>query len=291
MNKPHLLVNYIDWGLATLIAGGASVAGNIGSTLLTNSSNSSNVDKTNQQSIGLWREQAAYNTPQNQMARLKAAGLNPNLVYGNISSANASQAPALLAHQNVAPQVDPLTLAQIRNINADTEKKKSETKESESNIQVNASQIRLNDWTIDMQQQLTTEQVKIMQQSLQKSIAETNEITQKAENLKVEWSILDEKRQQEIIKTAWEELLKQEEYRKAVAEANLTEKDVEIAIQQLMWNPKLWQAEISFKNAETNLANSQKALTDEQKNDIKKKFDEWDSDVAKAFMHSFNNNG
>lgn len=40
------------------------------------------------QSKKAWREQAEYNSPVNQMKRLKAAGLNPNLVYGNGSVAN-----------------------------------------------------------------------------------------------------------------------------------------------------------------------------------------------------------
>ena len=33
-----------------------------------------------------WKRQAEYNSPVNQMARLKQAGLNPHLVYGNGAS-------------------------------------------------------------------------------------------------------------------------------------------------------------------------------------------------------------
>lgn len=40
-----------------------------------------------------WNKQNAYNTPKAQMERLKAAGLNPNLVYGNGSVANTADAP------------------------------------------------------------------------------------------------------------------------------------------------------------------------------------------------------
>jgi len=55
-----------------------------------------------------WADQNAYNSPQQQMQRLKEAGLNPNLVYGNgavatggnIASANAS------TPQGQAPQFD-----------------------------------------------------------------------------------------------------------------------------------------------------------------------------------------
>lgn len=42
----------------------------------------------------MWKKQAEYNSPVKQMERLKLAGLNPNLVYGNGSVANTmSQAP------------------------------------------------------------------------------------------------------------------------------------------------------------------------------------------------------
>ena len=37
-----------------------------------------------------WREQNAYNAPDQQMARLQAAGLNPNLVYGSGAVGNTT---------------------------------------------------------------------------------------------------------------------------------------------------------------------------------------------------------
>lgn len=40
-----------------------------------------------------WAMQNAYNDPSAQMARLKAAGLNPNLVYGTGAQAQATSAP------------------------------------------------------------------------------------------------------------------------------------------------------------------------------------------------------
>lgn len=47
-----------------------------------------------QNDINMWNMQNAYNTPQAQMARLREAGLNPHLAYGNGSVANtSSQAP------------------------------------------------------------------------------------------------------------------------------------------------------------------------------------------------------
>lgn len=43
-----------------------------------------------QQNLDLWNKQNAYNAPSAQMQRLQAAGLNPNLVYGNGVSGNSS---------------------------------------------------------------------------------------------------------------------------------------------------------------------------------------------------------
>lgn len=40
-----------------------------------------------------WQMQNAYNSPEQQMQRLKAAGLNPNLVYGNGAEAMSNQGP------------------------------------------------------------------------------------------------------------------------------------------------------------------------------------------------------
>jgi hypothetical protein len=46
---------------------------------------------TNQQNVDFWNMQNAYNTPLEQMRRLKEAGLNPNLMYGKGTTGNAVQ--------------------------------------------------------------------------------------------------------------------------------------------------------------------------------------------------------
>lgn len=53
--------------------------------------------KANQANVDLWREQTAYNSPEAQMERLKAAGLSPNLVYGQVASARAADPPDMHA--------------------------------------------------------------------------------------------------------------------------------------------------------------------------------------------------
>lgn len=51
-------------------------------------------DKQYQDNVNLWQMQQDYNSPENQVARLKAAGINPNLAMGQISTGSASSAPA-----------------------------------------------------------------------------------------------------------------------------------------------------------------------------------------------------
>lgn len=46
-----------------------------------------------QRSVDMWNRQNMYNTPQAQMDRFKAAGLNPHLIYGQGSSGLASSPP------------------------------------------------------------------------------------------------------------------------------------------------------------------------------------------------------
>lgn len=56
-----------------------------------------------------WNMQNQYNSPEQQMARLKAAGLNPNLVYGNGATATSSSMPRgteAKSWQPKAPQFD-----------------------------------------------------------------------------------------------------------------------------------------------------------------------------------------
>lgn len=52
-----------------------------------------------------WNRQNAYNSPAAQMERLKAAGLNPNLVYGHGADATASQMPRSTDSKSYNPHV------------------------------------------------------------------------------------------------------------------------------------------------------------------------------------------
>lgn len=67
----------------------------LGSSLFNTFMNANSVADTNEANLRLWRMQAEYNTPKNQMARYQAAGLNPNLIYSQGNPGNMTSSPTM----------------------------------------------------------------------------------------------------------------------------------------------------------------------------------------------------
>lgn len=86
---------------------------------------------TNKQNRKNWEDQNAYNAPVQQMARYRAAGLNPNLIYGNgSSSAGTASSIAPYQSQHVSAS-DLLNAAQavmnMRSMSANVKKANAES--------------------------------------------------------------------------------------------------------------------------------------------------------------------
>lgn len=85
--------------------------------------------------LEMWEKQNAYNAPSAQRARLEDAGLNPALMYGNgsVSTGNSSNMPQYqqmgvdISNNMLSAMQMAQMAANIRNIEADTQKKESET--------------------------------------------------------------------------------------------------------------------------------------------------------------------
>lgn len=82
---------------AALAAAGVAAAGGLVSNLVsgysnreTNKTNLQIARETNDANYRLWKENNEYNTPEAQIARYRAAGLNPSMIYGQVSSGNSS---------------------------------------------------------------------------------------------------------------------------------------------------------------------------------------------------------
>lgn len=143
--------------IAALISGVSSMVGTgaaIGGTTATNKKSIEYAEKENilqrqfaehqaavayQRQLEMWNKENAYNTPSAQMARYVEAGLNPNLIYNNgqVPSPVPAVAPVGNTTSHVPMLSNPLspenlsfarlTEAQIKNIEADTEKKEADT--------------------------------------------------------------------------------------------------------------------------------------------------------------------
>lgn len=114
---------------------GVNQVGNIISTAMANSANERMQHDQNKWNLEQWNRNNAYNSPAAQMQRFKAAGLNPDLMYQQgtpgISSAPA-QGSNPIPKQPFQMQLDPLMLAQLKNIEADTNLKKSDANQKDA---------------------------------------------------------------------------------------------------------------------------------------------------------------
>lgn len=74
----------------------------------TNAANRELARYSYEQNLAQWNRENEYNKPVNVMARYRDAGLNPNLIYGNGTSAHAASSPQMKVPDQIAPHVDPL---------------------------------------------------------------------------------------------------------------------------------------------------------------------------------------
>lgn len=71
--------------------------------------------ETNALNYRMWQEGLEYNKPANQVARLKEAGLNPALMYGNGSAATVGAPPPRAEAPRQGPvRVDPGSIATVQ---------------------------------------------------------------------------------------------------------------------------------------------------------------------------------
>jgi len=126
-----------------LIGAGSGLLGGIMNQIFADKS----AKKAYQRQLDFWNKQNDYNLPVNQMKRLEAAGLNPNLVYGSgattmsaqLSSVRPSSAEigsGIAAAGNLVAQTA-LLKAQKANIEADTELKKTEARKKGTDADLN----------------------------------------------------------------------------------------------------------------------------------------------------------
>ncbi|AXQ65955.1 MAG: DNA pilot protein [Microviridae sp.] len=113
----------------------ANLAGNIAG----NKARKRESERTRAHDLNMWDKTNAYNHPSAQMERLRASGLNPNLVYGGSSGGTAGTANALPGAKD--PKINDLQLGEnpmmqyvtMKNTEAQTENVRSQQNLNEAN--------------------------------------------------------------------------------------------------------------------------------------------------------------
>lgn len=133
--------------------------------------------QANQWSIDQWRRENEYNDPSKQVERLRAAGINPALIYGTGIMNESAPSPSVVMPNTRAPQVgravadfniDPMTQSQIA-LN-----------------EAQAQSIRDANERENEKQPVTLQQ---MSQDLEQCRAKTDEILQNIKNLSIDEQI------------------------------------------------------------------------------------------------------
>ncbi|WNK13963.1 MAG: DNA pilot protein [Microvirus sp.] len=110
--------------------------------------------KAYEQNLEMWNKQNLYNHPSQQMERLKAAGLNPNLAYGNGTSTLAGAGPDKQpAQANIGTGLDALgKLGQYQNIQL--------TKAQTDNVQAETANKLTSNSNLELQQAILRKQAE-----------------------------------------------------------------------------------------------------------------------------------
>ena len=178
---------------AALVSGGFSTINGILGNIFAKKANQTQFDQT----VKLWNMNNEYNKPINQISRLKEAGLNPNLMYNNSSSAvgnaTAPAAPAAPNYQSplnrVAEELG--TITQLKLQQKELEGKNLDNEQKAASIQSSLIQNDLMRQEYEqknaMNPLLLTEQnqrnAALMRDIKAKDIA--NEVAQKTMQLKI----------------------------------------------------------------------------------------------------------
>lgn len=151
----------------TATAAAVGAAGSLLNTGLSSVfSNSANKKSKNAALTQFWMQnyfmdkQNEYNKPINQMARLREAGLNPNLVYGNGAGSLESASPSGGAMARVVPaRVSDFDALQLMMAGQQYEQNEKNIERTEFDIKNTANQIWLDQKNMELKEKLVAAQV------------------------------------------------------------------------------------------------------------------------------------
>lgn len=242
----------------------------------------------NQWNIDQWNRENAYNDPTAMMQRYANAGLNKNLIYsqGNLSAASpemTSGAPAESADMSglgIMPTIGDAALrgfdtalkaAQIRNIDADTEKKKNEAEGQTYTNEIlksdaafrnewNRSQLDLNGVKIDCEKSMKdfydakAGEARVSTDNL---VETGNKIKEETAKLRAEIAVLDEEKKIKALEAIFKDKTFDLEVQNLVSKTNLNYAEAKAALMNATTNSLVGAATATKFRAETRLTDAQ----------------------------------
>lgn len=273
------MVPEIASSLITAGGSGVSTAGNIISQLMANHQNDKLALRQNQWNIDQWNRENDYNLPVNQVKRLRDAGLNPDMYYGQNGMMNeAASSPTMERATNYPFSMDldmgsavqaywnsQIAQAQVKNMEADAALKEQQVDESKQGVLESQSRIRKMKQemaeSVDRCKEISAK-IKLMSAQEQREIRERIHITFK-ENMETKkyklmehdvWSqIRLRDKQGDLIKA--QEVFTYQQFHEAVAllpyklldmEETIANKKVERMTNSLLYNIQLEMGSINI---------------------------------------------
>lgn len=184
----------------------------------------------------MWRMTNQWNSPSNQMALLRAAGLNPNLMYGGAFQGNASaQSSPSQSMSEPGSIYNPLSMSLGNPAETYMAERQLSMQEQSTDLLNEEQRLKNKQLRFDVEHQEEKYNLDTKQQnvSIAETIARTNNLIQDLENLKEQKGILSEQKKQSIIKTFVDEQTKNDFIRSIKAKADLDEKQL-VYVDKLM---------------------------------------------------------
>lgn len=185
----------------------------------------------NQANLNMWNLNNAYNSPLQQMARLKAAGLNPQLAYGNQPQ---SDSPQMVGGSTPSSQITPLTAtdmanlallkAQKNNVDADTATKLKDVDLKGSEVELNQANIKMlgvqYKWT-ETQIAQANKQIEVLDKSLEESQARIEQMAEQIKLIQAQRDLTESQAASAYVDSLFAYYRNTAEYRELVSKTNL----------------------------------------------------------------------
>lgn len=175
------------------LAGAIISAGtNLISTNMTNRANERMQQEQNKWNLEQWQRNNEYNSPAAQMQRLKAAGINPDVMYGQNAGGAAGNSSSPAQGTNPIPKqpflLDPTMSAQIRALNA-----KAYSDEMNGNGQDLQNEVFSK---TGLQQALKN--LGLTDSEIERNVAQAEELHTRVDDMKKKWDLIDIQKQEAL---------------------------------------------------------------------------------------------